>query len=142
MSDTLPRAKLLPRIAAALYDLLLLIGVEFAAFLPVAALRAGTEATGQYHPLLTAYVLLVAFLFFAWFWTHGGQTLGMRAWRMRIRSLDGTPVSWVQASKRFAVACLSWPLLGLGVLWILWDKEKLSWHDRVSGTELVVEPKK
>ena len=142
MSDTLPRAKLLPRIAAALYDLLLLVGVEFAAFLPVAALRAGTEAAGQHHPLLTIYVLLVAFLFFAWFWTHGGQTLGMRAWRMRIRSLDGSPVSWTQAGKRFAVACLSWPLLGLGVLWILWDKEKLSWHDRVSGTELVVLPKK
>lgn len=65
------------------------------------------------------------------FWVRGGQTLGLRSWRLR---LDGGPITWMHAFKHFAGAILSWPPLGLGFLWPIFDREKLAWHDRLSGT--------
>jgi uncharacterized RDD family membrane protein YckC len=91
---------------------------------------------------LQLYLLLIAFAFFGWFWVHGGQTLGMRAWRLRLVSADGGPVSWKQAAIRFAAALLSWSCLGLGFFWALIDREKRAWHDRLSGTRLILLPKR
>ncbi len=76
-------------------------------------------------------------LFFAGFWTHGGQTLGMRAWRIRLVGRGGGRVSWGQATLRFFAAIVSWLALGLGFLWALVDRERHAWHDRCSGTRLI-----
>ncbi len=76
--------------------------------------------------------------FHLWFWTHGGQTLGMRAWRLRLVSDDGDKVTLRQALVRYAVAILSWLVLGLGFLWILFDGKKRAWHDIASRTRLVL----
>ena len=79
--------------------------------------------------------------FFALFWRLGGQTLGMRAWRLQARSEAG-PLSWRQAWLRSVAALLSWLPAGLGFLWSLADADRLAWHDRLSGTRLVVVPKR
>jgi uncharacterized RDD family membrane protein YckC len=42
---------------------------------------------------------------------------------------------------RFVVAMASWLLLGLGFLWVLWDKESRSWHDIYSDSRTVQLPK-
>ena len=68
---------------------------------------------------------------------HGGQTLGMRAWRLQLRNLRPGPISWWQVLLRFLVALPSGLLLGLGYLWILVDRKHLSWHDRYSETCIV-----
>jgi uncharacterized RDD family membrane protein YckC len=73
--------------------------------------------------------------FFAWFWMHGGQTLGMRAWRLRLVATNGGAITWTQTVRRFAGA------LGLGYLWVLFDPQQRSWHDRLSGTHLILVPK-
>ncbi len=86
-------------------------------------------------------LLLGAFAFFAFFWTRGGVTLGMQAWRLRVQTLDGRTISQVQAAVRFLVACLSIAALGLGYLWILFDAQRRSWADIASGTRVVVLPK-
>ena len=88
--------------------------------------------------LFRAYLLGVAFAFFTWFWMHGGQTLGMRAWRLRVVGADRRPLSWRQASGRFFAAALSWACLGVGFLSILFDEQRLAWHDRLSGTRLIL----
>ena len=61
---------------------------------------------GQIHgsPGLTFTLFLVLYLFFAYFWTRGGQTLGMQVWRVRIQNLDGVSVSWSQALRRYVTA--------------------------------------
>lgn len=142
MTDTasLPRCGLLRRLAAVLYDSLLLGAVLLVATTP-SLLFIDPKAPPTTHPLLTIWLFLVAFFFYAWFWVHGGQTLGMRAWRVRIQTRDGKPISWWQAMLRFIVALPSWGLLGLGFLWCLVDREKMTWHDRYSETVLVVVPK-
>lgn len=136
----LPHCGLGRRMAAILYDSLLLLAVLFVAS-ALWLIPTGGEAKPGHDPLRTLYLLLVAFAFFAWFWTHGGQTLGMRAWRIRLQNRGGGPVSLWQVMLRFIVAIGSWLVFGLGFLWSLIDKEKLTWHDRYSMTELVVLPK-
>lgn len=132
-----PPAHLLRRLGAVCYDSLLLVAVLFTAGLPLPlipeAVRVGPW--GRYAILL--YMVLVSFLFFGWFWTHGGQTLGMRAWRIRVVSDSGAGLTWRQAGRRFTWAAVSWAAAGTGFLWSLIDPQGRTWHDRLSGTRLV-----
>jgi len=117
------------------YDLLLLLSsLLLATFLIVAA--NGGEAIGQGNPFFIAYLILVSFIFYGWFWTHGGQTLGMRAWRVFLISATNDPVNWQQAFLRFAVSIISWLPLGLGIWWQYLGKDKASWPDTLSATYL------
>jgi uncharacterized RDD family membrane protein YckC len=76
-------------------------------------------------------------LFFTGFWWRGGQTLGMRAWRLKVVRMDGSPLRWSDALKRHLAALLSCLTLGLGFLWVLVDSDGLAWHDRLSATRLI-----
>jgi len=138
--NQLPHCGLLRRLAAILYDSLLLLAILFIAS-AIWLIPTGGEAPKGQNPLLTIFLLLVSFGFFAWFWSHGGQTLGMRAWRIRLQNRNPGPVSLWQLMLRFIISIISWLAFGLGFLWSLIDKEKLTWHDRYSMTELVVLPK-
>lgn len=129
------RFKLARRFAAMFYDALLLAGVLFFAFIPFVALFGDLAAQG-YNPLSTLYMVAVALLYFGWQWTHGGQTLGMKTWKIRVVSLNGGAVSWRQATLRFFMALVSWAALGLGYIWAIRDPDCLTWHDRVSGTRM------
>ncbi len=71
------------RLAALVYDSLVLAALWMAATLPVLALTGGEAVTGGVW-LYRFYLLVIAGVFFGWFWTHGGQTLGMRAWRAKL----------------------------------------------------------
>lgn len=62
----------------------------------------------------------------------------MRSWRLRVVRNDGAPLNGSDALKRLLCALLSWLPLGLGYLWILVDRDRLAWHDRLSGTRLVL----
>ena len=129
------RFKLARRFAAMFYDSLLLAAVLFFAFIPFVVLF-GDLAKQGYNPLSTLYMLAVALLYFGWQWTHGGQTLGMKTWKIRVVSLEDGAVSWKQATVRFLVAMVSWAALGLGFVWGLRDPDCLTWHDRASGTRM------
>jgi uncharacterized RDD family membrane protein YckC len=112
------------------------------AFVGEAKLRQLSE-TGSLDgdPLLSTLLLLALFAFFAKFWTHAGQTLGMQVWGIRVQNADGTGISLWQALLRFVVAIASWLCVGLGFFWSLFDKQKRSWHDMYSETQLVRIPK-
>lgn len=129
---------LLKRLLAIIYDSFLLFGVLFFATL-IPSLVAGGPIR---HPLFTLYLLVVTFVFFGWFWTHGGQTLGMRAWRLKVINEDGSGISWGKALVRFLLAGLSWLILFLGFLWALVDGNKQTLHDRLSKTMLIQLPRK
>lgn len=128
----------LRRLAAIFYDLLLLIALFFVATALLLPLNAGQAFTAKqfFYPI---YLLVVSFFFYAWFWTHGGQTLGLRAWKIKVLTLNREQISWKQALLRFTAALLSWVFFGLGFLWILIDKDKRSWHDYLSKTALFFE---
>jgi uncharacterized RDD family membrane protein YckC len=135
-SDTPPPAGLLYRLAALLYDTLLLLAVLFIATALLLPLTHG-EAMAPGNPFYSSYLLFVSFFFFGWFWMHGGQTLGMRAWRLQLRRIDGGPLTWWHVLLRFLSAIPSWALLGVGFWWMLVDKRRLALHDRISETCIV-----
>lgn len=128
-------AGLMRRMGAILYDSLLLLALLFMVTIPFIALRGG-EAVDPETVVYQLSLVAVAYLYFAGFWCRVGSTLGMRSWRLRVEA-EGQRLPTVgEASIRFVVAMLSWLCLGLGFLWQLWDKDRLTWHDRASGTRL------
>jgi uncharacterized RDD family membrane protein YckC len=133
---------LVRRLAAMLYDGLLLASVLFVAGIPLAFVPETVRHQLAARLLIRLYLLAVVFLFFAVPWTRGGRTLGMQAWRLRLVAVPGGPLGWGHAARRFAAALLSWACLGLGFVWILVDREGRAWHDRLSGTRMVLEPGK
>ena len=132
-------AGLLRRLAAAVYDALLLFGVLFVATALVLPLSGG-EAVSPGNEAYLLYLLATAALYFGWFWTHGGQTPGMRAWHLRVRADHGGALSWGRAALRFVAALLSWAAGGAGFLWSLVDPRRRAWHDRLSRTVLEIAP--
>ena len=129
-------AGLLRRLAALFYDSLLLLALWFIATALLLPFTGG-EAVAPNNPLLPTYLLFISFFFYGWFWRHGGQTLGMRAWKLQLRNLRPGAISWWQVLLRILVAVPSALLFGAGYLWLLVDKQKLSWHDRYSETCVV-----
>ena len=140
------RAGVLRRFGAMLYDLLIVVALLFiltASLLPFTGGEAITPGqSGAVERIYQAALLLVVVLFFGMFWTWRGQTIGMLAWRLRVERNDGTSLTWRDALLRLAGACVSLAALGLGYFWIWIDRDGLAWHDRLSGTRVVVLPKK
>ena len=123
------------RLAAIFYDSWLVAGLWLLGVTVDTFVGAGSEGS---HLMLQLYAILSPMVFFSWFWMHGGQTLGMRAWRMKLLSGAGTEVTLRQSLARCFAAMLSMLTLGLGYLWILFDRDGLAWHDRISNTRLVM----
>jgi len=126
----------LRRMGAIVYDALLLFAVLFFATALALPFNAG-EAFAKDQFGFPLYLLFVSYLFYAWFWTHGGQTLGLKAWKLRVCDLNGAGVSWQQATIRFLVAIVSWLCLGMGFFWSLIGTSRCCWHDTLSRTRLV-----
>ncbi len=129
---------LLRLLAVIVYDFLLLIALLFLATAILLPFNGG-EAFTSHQVFYSLYLLAVSFCFYGWFWTHGGQTLGLRAWKMKVLNDKHTLISWRQAFIRFTAALFSWIFLGLGFLWVLFDKKQRSWHDMASKTGLFLE---
>ncbi|GAB3093517.1 RDD family protein [Aestuariicella hydrocarbonica] len=147
--NTLPNASLIKRLAAMVYDSLLIMAVAMAygaAFLAIKYSIFQVELSpNERAEMGTAGfigLILVLEMFFWFFWCRGGQTLGMRAWRLVLVQDNGHTPSLLQAMVRSLIAPLSLGLLGLGYWWALWDRQGRSWHDIASHTHVVVLPKK
>ncbi|MDB2705048.1 RDD family protein [Pseudomonadota bacterium] len=122
-----------------LYDTLLLLSVLLlAAAIAVAvnAISNNGEAIEAGNPFFSLYLLAVSYLFYGWFWMHGGQTLGMRTWKVYLINNTDTNITWNQATIRFFVAIIAWIPAGLGFWWLYFGKDNLSWPDALSGTKL------
>lgn len=148
-----PPATLLRRFAAMFYDFLLCVALLMVVTLVyqqgLLRLIYGGEKLRQLadqggligDPLLSSLLFIAVFAFFAKFWTHSGQTLGMQVWGVRVQNADGTRISLIQALLRFVIAIGSWGCAGLGFLWMLWDKDKRTWQDRYSESVVIQIPK-
>lgn len=123
------------RLGAIVYDSLLVLALLFLGTLPFVAARHG-EPVAAGDTLYQLTMLMLAYAFFAGFWSAAGRTLGMQSWGLRLETIDGGKPGVLRASLRFFCAILSWLPAGLGFWWALWDRDGLSWHDRLSGTRL------
>jgi uncharacterized RDD family membrane protein YckC len=146
------------RLATMVYEGVILFGIVF-----IAGYLFGTLTQQRngltHHNLLMTWIGIVLAVYFVWFWTHGGQTLPMKTWRLKVVDTRGEPVRPVRAFARYVLAWLWFlpplalhPLFGLAVpqtllifgIWIgLWaaavwlDPARQFLHDRLAGTRIV-----
>lgn len=137
-------AGLLRRLAAMLYDALLLLAlwmIVTALFLPFTggeALRWTTApALFVLHKLAMVAIVIG---FYGVFWTRQGHTLGMASWRLHLVRFDGGRPTWADTLRRLGAALLSWVPAGLGWWWCLVDARKRTWHDMLSHTRVELLP--
>ncbi|WP_082768667.1 RDD family protein [Paraglaciecola hydrolytica] len=145
------RAGFFRRLAAMVYDLLVAVAVAMVAAIVMTVVftllyengvldKGGLEHVSDvmqqsllYQVSMQLWVGLWVAGFFLWFWRNGGQTIGMRAWRLRIFSTTTQPFGYGRALLRLICS-----LGGLGTLLVLFDiKHKQSLQDRLAGTEVV-----
>ena len=129
------------RVAALVYDAfllaaLLMIFTGGALFFTHGAAVVPATA-GAWVYVYRAGLLLVIAGYYVLNWLRSGQTLGMRAWRIRTVSASGDPVTWKAAILRIGFGFLAWAPAALGVLWLYLDPEHLALHDRLSKTRVV-----
>ncbi|BDX04879.1 RDD family protein [Planctobacterium marinum] len=152
MQNSFPRAGFLRRLAAMVYDLLVAVAVGMVAAMVMTVTlillfengvldKQGMEHVSDiiqnsvfYRSLVQVWVLSWVVGFFVWFWRNGGQTIGMRAWRMRLYSTNDKPMGYGRAFLRMLCS-----IGGLGTLLVLLDfKNKQSLQDRLASTEIRV----
>lgn len=124
------------RLACLVYELLILLALWLAVGFPFVGLTQGLDPVWV-RPLFQGYLLLVTGGYFTWFWTHGGQTLPMKTWRLRLVTQDGASLSYGLAWSRFVLAVAGGLLFGLGFFWALFDRERQFLHDRLLHTRLI-----
>jgi uncharacterized RDD family membrane protein YckC len=118
------------RLASLLYESVLVFSVSFFAAWVFYFASGGRDATaGVARAELQVFILAVLAAYFLWCWLRGGQTLAMRAWKIRL--VDVTPG---KAIARFLIAAA---VLPLSILWALFDRDRQFLHDRLAGTRLV-----
>lgn len=133
------------RLLALLYDLFPALALwMLAASLFVVAFTINGHTTHEniapfsgWQWALWACCWVLTGLYATWSWRRGGQTLGMRPWRIAVTGDDVQPPSLPSLWVRYAVASVSLGLAGLGFWWALIDRDRLTWHDRASGTRMI-----
>ena len=127
------------RLLSAVYDLLPLLGLWFlAVVIALAATGGGLDVRRASDKLFVQLlVLLFSALYFVVSWMRGGQTIGMKPWRLRVVRGDGGPLPLRQASIRFAVMLVSVAPAGLGFWWAFFEPRRRAWHDIAADTLVV-----
>lgn len=130
-------------LGSVIYDTLIIMGLlMIAGFIAVGIHKLVTgQDTLEHSPVFQAYLLLVIALYFLYFWKRAGQTVGMKAWSIKLVNLADQPLSYQQLIIRWLVAIPAYACLLLGVLWQYWSRDGLNWHDKASNTKLVFMPK-
>ncbi len=144
LSSNFETANLWRRLAAIIYDSIVIIAIWIVVgFIVLSAFGIEQVQVVEndkvlldplYRSTLFSSMLLSAYLFFAWFWTHSGQTLGMQAWKIRVQNKNGSAITYKQSLIRCVLAPLSFSLLGLGYFYMFVNPEKQSLHDKFSDS--------
>jgi uncharacterized RDD family membrane protein YckC len=100
------------------------------------ALALSNVATGA---LALAALLAWWPLYYIACWAGGGRTLGYRVAGLQMVRTDGTRPDLGTSIVRFVGACCSVAPFSLGYLWMLWDPDRQTWHDKMAGTMVVRE---
>ena len=128
-----PPASLIRQFAAMLYDSLLISAILFVVVGISIAFNQGEAIENR--AIIYLSLFLVVLVFYGWFWSKSGQTLGMRAWNIRIVSEFGGNPSWSISSLRILFAIFSIACFGMGYWWRLF--KPYTWHDKLSQTSII-----
>lgn len=143
-----PTASFWKRLFSTLYDIFILGAISLAYFAVVTALSANETVAIEknYLPTSTGLAVQAGWVltllgFYCFFWYRIGQTVAMKAWRLKVVSKDGNRLAATQCIIRAALGFLGFALCGISYLWIFFDKDKRALHDRLSKTFVIQLPK-
>lgn len=137
----LPAPGIPRRLASILYEALLLLGVLALTFMVPHLLLGIFWRTQIPGALAWLHIFVVLAAYFLWFWLHGGQTLAMQTWKIRVENArSASPLSWRRAALRYVLCWPSVMFFGCGLCWALFDRDRQFLHDRLAGTRLVFCP--
>jgi len=131
----LPRCGLVHRLAAIVYDSVIVTGLLLMAAAVASPFDLGNQQAFR-DPFFTLYLFAVWFFYLALCWKHGGMTVGMRAWNIVLQADNGGPPGLSTCFVRFVTSLFSAAIFGLGFLWSAFDHSKRSWHDMASRSGL------
>jgi len=122
-------------VAAGVYDLLIVLALWFATGAAALALMRGSLPAS--HPVFRIALVLVALGYFALSWQRGGQSIGARAWRLRVEDGSGRTLPMRKAWLRALVMCLGALPVGLGTAIAWLDPARRALQDRACGSRVV-----
>lgn len=125
------------RLAAMLYESLLLLGVLSVTFMVPHLILGVVFQVSAPGIISLLHVALVLGAYFVWYWSHGGQTLAMQTWKLKITTPDGRAPATKFLVLRYLLAWPSILFYGAGMIWALFDRDRQFLHDRLSGTRIV-----
>lgn len=131
-----PSASLRTRLAAMIYELLLVVAVVFIASFIFIRLTGDAQNGGK-HIAFQMFLLGVVFAYFSTFWLRSGQTLAMKTWRIKLVDREGALITLPHAALRFVLALLGLSLGGVSIVWALFDPDRQFLHDRLAKTRLI-----
>ena len=117
---------LFKRLLINFYDVILLFAVLYFFTIPIILFTQGNAVLNSY--MYQLYLILIVFLYYAWFWKKYNQTLGMKIWKVKIYSRNSSDISYLQSVVRIIIA-----LIG-GHLMLIFNSESL--QDKLSKTYL------
>ena len=135
LTHPIKKAGILRRLMAMIYDSFIVAALLMAATALLLPFTHG-QAIAPSNMYYSTYLVMVIGAYFISAWAKISQTIGMRAWRLKVFTFDGKPLDVRQATLRFWLAGPSLLLGGIGLWWSLIDKDKLAWHDRLSHTSI------
>ncbi len=148
-TEIVKSAALWRRLAAMVYDSIVIIAIWIVVgFIVLSAFGIDQAQIVEndrvvmdpyYRITLFSSMLLSAYLFFAWFWTHSGQTLGMQAWKIRVQNSDSSAISYKQSLIRCVIAPFAFVFLGAGYFYMFFNPEKLTLPDLLSRSIVLFE---
>jgi len=133
------RAGLGRRLLSLVYEALLVAALVLAGMIPF-VLIAGDWTPAFKRPLSQLYLVLLVGVYFVWQWVHGGQTLAMKTWRLKLVARDGRPLTLRVALRRYVFALAGVASGGIGLWWALLDRDRQFLHDRLAGTRIIFVP--
>ncbi len=132
-------AGFLKRILAIIYDSLLIAAIVLVLSLLLVFINGGYPESGSFLSFIQFFILVVTGpIFYSYFWiVNKGQTTGMQAWKIKLVTMDETELNIKKTMLRCLISTISFAFIGLGYLWILYDKENLSWSDILTKTKVI-----
>lgn len=122
-------ATLLKRLFSCVYESLVCIAIAMLVTLVFIGLF-GDATTGIKHLLLQGTLWLVIGVYFVQSWVKSGQTVAMRAWKLKLANQNQQAIEYPKAIARYCLATVLM-LSGISIVWALFHKDKLFLHDDV-----------
>ena len=144
MTQSTPSSALWKRLFSTLYDALILCALSLAYF--GLATAFSTLLLGQnpdeFKPNASGVWVQIGWIvtilgFYCYFWLKIGQTVAMKAWKLKVVNDDGAPLSLRTCLLRCVLGFIGLACFGLGYLWAIVDRDKKALHDRLTRTSVI-----